>query len=714
MKLTFNNIIKAFSLLFFVTSFTACSSGLVNKNPQKNSEQKFTVRGKILSEIRDGGRSAVTSFSLPSGSTYSISACRGTETGTPSEYSWDTSSAISASVNMTTLSYSLELTQPGHWKFTLYMVDSLNNSSELLAQEIDITTSDTTITQDFQVKPLFTAGTTSNISLKISRVQSSSDIQNVKWHWLDSGLSLDDSEKKFDEGVYENGHATVTFNYSDIPVGTYNVQLIFIKTNGDEYSFNDVVNVSTGFTTDTLYGDSVQLTKDDLTNTYSFIVSDALLESQAKVRPYKTTLENTPYLLYSVEAKEALRSNWDNDAEVWITQYDNTYGISGAKVFNEIKGGENITKSIFNSTNFCFGQDCIYAVEEESGQFKLNKYIESYAGFVKSTAATDSVNLSGLASSATQFGQIVYSNDSIYFFYSTSSQILLAKLSGIENLSTSTLATSQLEGITVLPSAFTVSASTDGSNQTSGIVFYAVRSSSDNDTLYRQEFTFDENNSSFTLDTSKKTYLLTLPDFNCYTYFHFSDLLIQNNPVDNKDYLYALAYTFGSYPTLYESEDYEFYQGKHISNGGVIRFDLENSATNFEPSTWIVNEEPVLMLGCYIEESVSDYYSDSAATNAIIESGQKYVFQAPLDFYNGSYQDIGSYFYGPKRFIARKPGKLVIADDGGWIDPEDDGTIAPKNRVVTVNLSDNSLSIVEVKTTFQTHFEYTSKFILTE
>lgn len=41
-------------------------------------------------------------------------------------------------------------------------------------------------------------------------------------------------------------------------------------------------------------------------------------------------------------------------------------------------------------------------------------------------------------------------------------------------------------------------------------------------------------------------------------------------------------------------------------------------------------------------------------------------------------------FYGPSRFIAVAPKKLVIADDGGYYE---DGSVTQKNRVVTVDLS---------------------------
>ena len=121
MKRIFNNIIKSFSILILAVSISACSSQFANNN-QKENKWNVTVSGKIISGVQSAGRSAVTSFSLPSGYTYSVSACFGTASGNPAVYTWDTTSPVNGTVNASTLAYTLELPKPGHWKLILSLV----------------------------------------------------------------------------------------------------------------------------------------------------------------------------------------------------------------------------------------------------------------------------------------------------------------------------------------------------------------------------------------------------------------------------------------------------------------------------------------------------------------------------------------------------------------------------------------------------------------
>ena len=92
---------------------------------------------------------------------------------------------------------------------------------------------------------------------------------------------------------------------------------------------------------------------------------------------------------------------------------------------------------------------------------------------------------------------------------------------------------------------------------------------------------------------------------------------------------------------------------------------------------------------------MSDYYDASQELKGQI------TIQPPLDAENENY------FYGPKKFIARKPDELVIADDGGYCDIYFDGNGKEKinnciniNRVVTVDLKDESMSAVDVNVSF--------------
>ncbi len=706
MKRIFNNIIKSFSILILAVSISACSSQFANNN-QKENNWNVTVSGKIISGVQSAGRSAVTSFSLPSGYTYSVSACFGTASGNPVVYTWDTTSPVNGTVNASTLAYTLELPKPGHWKLILSLVDSSDVASEVLAQEVDITASDTTLTQNLEIKQTFTFGTSSNISLQISKTSASSDIQFVKWHWLDSGITLDDSQKKFDEGVTGNGLTTVTFNYSDVPVGTYNVQFIFTKTNGDEYSFNDVINVSSIFTTDTWYGNSIYLTKDDITNNYSFVVSDELLASQSKYREFKTTATNTPYVLYSKIAAECEEAQWDDNAGVWVEKYSSSYGNAGAKVFSSLSGNETITKPAFNSTNFCFCDDGVFAVEEASGQFWLNKYGEAYAGYTKSGTG---INLSTECPGIEELSSITCSDNIVYFFWKKNEGgpdiIMFSAFYDFPSGSNCTIECAQLvslplklalteENILFYTKADTVNPDKQSLNR----ALLAINTASD---MLSVDFT---NEISYTLDASSF-------DFYCYGDLRFGDLFVQKDSSDI-DYVYALVYSFAHCNSMYEYYDYgggdegyePVYSNFSVSNGGVLRFNVPATYDNLTPTGWTTGDT---LLGWYTRSGDQDYYDSETGSKKTIEDGRAYTVQPPLNS--------EQYLFGARKFIAKKPGVIVFTDDGGCF--TDDGAndaIKPVNRVVTLDPDNATFSMTNVNVTFETSFKYVNNgFVLEE
>ena len=711
------NITKLFGILFLFLNFAACSDVDLNNNSEGNKNNRFTVSGKIITDSNNSGRSAITTFSLPEGSGYSIAACFGTADGTPPSYNWDTENQISGTVDNSTLSYSISLTKFGHWKLVLSVIDSDNDCTEIATNEIDISSTHTSIAQDIVIKPDFTTGTTSSINLKISKTVESADIQNVMWHWCDSGVTLEDSTKKFDEGVIENGLSTVTYNFSEVPVGSYNVQFIFSLINGDEYSFRDVINVSNGFVTDSWYGDSVQLIKNESDGTYSFIVSDALFFTQPKYREYKSTEDNTLYLLYSERSKDYKGMQWDDDIGEEAPVFDTKYGAKGAQVFKTLKGGEKITKPNFESTNFCFGDGCLYVVELEAESYKINKYIESYAGYKKSS---DSADLSTCCSSSTEFGPITYENGSVYLFYKdNTSKVKLCKLSVNSSLASCSSADCLLDDLTSVPTTIAVTASTNNSNQTSGVLFYSTNNSG-NDILFRQPFTFNEETPEFSLSTTdKKSYELTASNlgFSCYSNIHYGDLIVKENPADSsKEYLYALVYSYGLCKSLYTGEEYEgqmnyknAYKEIYVSNGGVIKFDVEGTSTAFEPSIWNVNGNPTTIFGWSTQTADQDYYdSDEGTPNVILSSGEVYSAQPQFtEDANDTPIANRDYFYGARKYLARKPNVLVFADDGGFY-TYGVGSIYSQNRVVTLDLSNSTFSITDVNVTFSTNYELIS------
>ena len=129
-------------------------------------------------------------------------------------------------------------------------------------------------------------------------------------------------------------------------------------------------------------------------------------------------------------------------------------------------------------------------------------------------------------------------------------------------------------------------------------------------------------------------------------------------------------------------------------SGGILMFDTE-----LKPEQWGVASINPYLLGCYsvnpetlytrkVEGNVSTYEHPESSLYEVI-------IQPPL---NQEYE----FFYGPRRFIALKPDELVIADDGAYIegDQEPDALKISKKRVVSVNLENKSLSIIDVDVSY--------------
>ncbi len=109
-----------------------------------------------------------------------------------------------------------------------------------------------------------------------------------------------------------------------------------------------------------------------------------------------------------------------------------------------------------------------------------------------------------------------------------------------------------------------------------------------------------------------------------------------------------------------------------VSNGGILKFPVDSDT--FEPAVWSQNIPVPKIFGWYKSENET--------------------VQPPLN-------QATKYFYGARKFIAKKPDELVIADDGAFIANNE---VYFKTRVATVNLLTESLSMVDVNVTFSSSF----------
>lgn len=110
----------------------------------------------------------------------------------------------------------------------------------------------------------------------------------------------------------------------------------------------------------------------------------------------------------------------------------------------------------------------------------------------------------------------------------------------------------------------------------------------------------------------------------------------------------------------------------------------ENLSTNFSNSTDNYSRGGVIKLNITGNVLVDETFGTSGILGWTTESAG--TVSEGQDTYNCYWPASGSTdrFYGPSRFIAVAPKKLVIADDGGYYE---DSSVIQKNRVVTVDLS---------------------------
>lgn len=199
-------------------------------------------------------------------------------------------------------------------------------------------------------------------------------------------------------------------------------------------------------------------------------------------------------------------------------------------------------------------------------------------------------------------------------------------------------------------------------------------------------------------DEIKNIYNLTLTDDNIQkhtlfysmseVYPHISDMIYQD------ENLYILI------SDIYINDSWNDNSDPFRSRGAVVRI---NPFTNqIEKIGWTNEELDVSSAGSYLKTSSNwdDFcYSDKSQTNLFVMNGTK-----PFDVYNTSVLISSKYpsiyvpkvdnglstdaFYGPQKFIAIKPKKLVIADDGFAFYTNEDGALSYRNvnRVVIVDL----------------------------
>ena len=660
--------------------FSGCSNLLGGGDSSQNNEKKYTVSGSInlgcalpssvadaMQSAESSARTATSSFSSASASAvWTVTAKQGEKSVTGSVYQV-------AGV----YKYNLELPLSGEWllhvKMTIGSSVILEGGASLFAvsgtsQVQDVLMSPVTSSETGSVNLTITDGTANSLIARVS----SKAIQNL--HTIDShgGNSVNTGIKEF-----TNKKAAIVMN--NVPAGRYEATLNFEDAAGNIlYSCKEIFTVFAGFTTDIWTGESVYIKEGE------FTVTDALIGGYGT--ELVTSTETYLYEKYKTEPTSNWYSGYDyklpNSESITTdtTSYNlfcldengNIYVIK--ELVNKNLPYDNvqynyrycITSITSNTSNFGNGGNASFGAESISGirgfaSIQCDKVTKKFYGIV--TYEDDNNN--------------TYTND--FYEYPISA---INETWAWESIEAGVEKHYSIEGISAEIESFTVH---------NGVLYVPYKDSSGFYLLIAE--------------LSK-----AVPDGND-NYIRVEDYgsLVLNLTGLSGD-ITDCIYQDGNVYFLIKDSSFDNPIKDIKSRGAVVRVNLFGNKTDYIGWTYnFLNKEETYLYALYPVDNNGVctghkfYYTEanSKGSRIIAKASDLYKKgQSPDDYRIGNiYCPAASgtniVLYGPKKFIAIKPKKLIIADDGIALYTDAYGALCYKNanRVVTVDLE--SFAITE-------------------
>ena len=709
-----NKLIRSAVVLcaLLIMTVSGCSNGNDIKSKNDFQEKSYSVSGSInLLDTND--RSATTSFTRLDSLNYSVVAYKGTSS------SYEENSAVTASLggSASNITYSFKLPEAGNW----YIVASAKLSIEdevfvdILTGSKEVDVPDQMAAYNVDAITLNLTGFTENASGSINLViydhtneVSKVDISAKALISKNSVLSqrqISKSGLTF-TGTYEPGltERTLTLEYEDISSDCYEIEFNFKNSNNKKiYSCKEAVTVLGGFVTDKwLQGSSgtgAHLVYDSYTNSTKFIITDELLNSYNQAGDF-----SNPIVLWNSKETENVPVEWGNNqngASGVLTEASKTYQ-SGTQVFAKTYSDMKIFNPSCQTSSpaFCFDDQVPTSVYVfDSDDYTLYKFSPSYATYKQTPFSEDDEDVYLRDKIYEEidwyfsrfYPAIAYYGGYVFFAYSVRNDAYQYAnyLGAIDVTNPDNFLHCQTGDNESINSIAIDSVEINGENKL--VICYSSDSK-----LQIKAISLETN--SLALDSSIDGSVTINSDVLDLNFLDdgidpkITDMLIWDNTL----YLTLAAYSEKSeeHPNkyLYNGVEYER-KAILVSNGGIAKIDL-SYPENLTFRLWNDNSK---VLGWF----TNTVYDNNEGTS------HQEVSMSPSPGYDSSY------FYGPRKFIARKPDELVIADDGGYvdIDVDEDGKItevndaACKNRIVTVNLLDQSISAEDVDVSFDIDFE---------
>ena len=646
-----NKKITIFTLvLSSLLIFSACnfSSNSGTKNIEKDGKH-FVISGDILT---GGQRSASTSFTLTSSHIIEITATHNAD-GVAAD-------STKATATVTGNKYSIVLDAPGEWNMllTISVKNEKTNENDILYSvngTINITNEgkilDPNGNQLDSSNINFTIrpdfGLSCPGSINLKIKDESGKIKKVSYSAELNGTSNTNSLSSVSEVTFENNEATISRN--EVYPNSYKVKFNFDDDAGNTlYSCYEIVTVTAGFATDTWIGNGAHIRKNTETGTTEFVITNTLIEKFGT-----DVMPDTDYILYNYNSSE--------------TQYNVTDSLDSID-------GQSINVEGNKSNQYAFDKNgnIYFLITSDSGK-TIKKGNENYT--YTSAVTTDRIlidrknnvlygcQINGMTLDLYRFDYFISGPDEKRNEYTTLSGYRFPSDVFGEWYYHDSEVLTIYDGILY------------GANSRDKL-FYKLD-------LNKAESVADK------IDLSLKDYIDNSYLSNC----DFSDIIYQDG------YIYILIRNVRED----SSSGLDFY-----SRGGVICFNtFTNSVEKFIGWTDSpLSNDDVYTYLTYrgLVKDADDNYVLAKTSDIVDKDDEKTMY----NIYCPEYEDEG--FYGPEKFIAIKPKKLVIADNGlaYYTDDNDAYRVKNLNRVVTVDLETFALEVSEVDSSIKFASETTN------
>lgn len=663
------HVITTLCVAILISLLSACS-GLTGSPKTENTG--CTVSGNlIISGDATAVRSATTSFDMENlalefveplsvvanPQTQGISSCVATVEKTDSGYS-----------------YSVLLPAVGTWdllvNFVLKKDDSTENVQVLhTTPEITIAEGVTSITKDIIIYPYMRADASGAIKLPITDATGlvSKAVCTAEWKNGPHTEEDLDSTKLSSTVNFTAGKAELV--QTKVPTGNYEVTLEFLDSDDNTlYKCKEIIAVFSGFTTDTWSGTGSHLRKTPQGATEFVItdetlsvfgVNDVLLYEPNTIEYNGMGNDESGYDYYLVDISE-------------VSEKPEKTAVPARYSTNYLK---NFTAFDSDGNFYLLQTSNDTGVTLSSGAFE---WTEPTLGFDNN----DYSYIQGFAIDRTNNNICILKLDSTSFVIYDYPELVSSKGTKLPidyNDHLLNLTYYPLEGFVV----------------NAGIAYLLIRNMDSYD-FYRYEF----NQYSDPLDSQPVTIdfktLLGFTSINTNT-FKITDMLYQDGAI----YILVKNHSEITSGSNAISSEYPIY-----ARGAVIKYDVSSGETNVIGWT----ETPLDNTGKYLYGFSNSSMPTQLKYNETGENLKFSTSDASSKFPNiYSPSDSDTSFYGPVKFIAIKPKKLIIADDGFafYTDDEDAYNFKNVNRVVTVDLENFTINAIETNSEFEFDYNYT-------